>query len=46
MIRLEIKNYNMILAEKQQKYQHYYPEKLINMIMLQVKRNYLLIKEE
>ena len=29
MIRLEIKNYNMILTENQQKYQHYHLEKLI-----------------
>ena len=27
MIRFEIKNCNMILTEKQQKYQHYHPEK-------------------
>ena len=32
MIRLEMKNYNMILTEKQQKYQHYNQVKLINMI--------------
>ena len=31
MIRLEIKNCNMILTEEQQKYQHYHLEKLINM---------------
>ena len=30
MIRLEVKNCNMILTENQQKYQHYHPEKLIN----------------
>ena len=29
MIRLEIKNYNMILTEKQQKYQHCHMEKLV-----------------
>ena len=44
--RLEMKNCNMILTEKQQKYQHYHPEKLINMNILQVKKYYLLIKEE
>ena len=27
MIRLEIKNWNMILTEKQQKYQHSHPQK-------------------
>ena len=45
MIRLEIKNYNKILTEKQQKYQHYHLEKLINMNVLQVKKYYLLIKK-
>ena len=37
MIRLEIKNCNMILKEKQQKYQHYHLEKLIDINILQVK---------
>ena len=46
MIRLEIKNYNMTLRDKQQKYQHYHLEKLINMDILQVKKYYLLIKVE
>ena len=46
MIRLEIKNCNMILTEKQKKYQHYPLEKFINMNILQVKKYYLLIKEE
>ena len=40
MIRQEIKNYNMILTEKQQKYQLYHLEKLINMNILQVKKYY------
>ena len=35
MTRLEMKNYNMILTETQQKYQHYYQLKLINMHFLQ-----------
>ena len=30
-----MKNYNMILTEKQQKYQQYHLEKLINMNILQ-----------
>ena len=30
MIRLEMKNCNTILTEKQQKYQHYHLKKLIN----------------
>ena len=41
MIRLDMKNNNMILTEKQQKYQHYHPEKLINMNILQVKKKCL-----
>ena len=36
----------MTLTEKQQKYQHNHPEKLINMNILQVKKKYnLLIKK-
>ena len=46
MIRLEMKNSNMILIDNQQKYQHYHLEKLVNMDILQVKHYYLLIKEE
>ena len=38
MIRLEIKNYNTILTEKQQKYQHYHQVNLINMNILQMKK--------
>ena len=34
MIKLGMKNYNMILTEKQQKYQHCDLEKLINMNFL------------
>ena len=37
MIKLEMKDCNMILIEKQQKYYHYYLEILINMNILQVK---------
>ena len=36
----------MVLTEKQQKYLHYHLEKLTNMNILQVKKYYLLIKEE
>ena len=39
-------NCNIILTEKQQKYQHYHREKLINMNILQVKKYYLLIKDK
>ena len=45
MIRQETKNYNMILTEKQQKYQLYHLKKLINMNILQVKKYYPQIKE-
>ena len=45
MIRLEMKNCDMILTEKQQKYQHYHLEKLMNMNILQVKKYYLPIEE-
>ena len=38
MIRLEMKNYNMILTEKQEKYQYYHLEKLININILKVKK--------
>ena len=46
MIRLEINNYNTILTEKQQKYQHYHQVKLINMNILRAQKYYLLIKAE
>ena len=39
-------NCNIILTEKQQKYQHYLLEKLININILQVKKYFLLIKEK
>ena len=38
MIRLEIKDGNMTLTEKQQKYQYYHLEKLIHMNILQVNK--------
>ena len=38
MIRLEMKSYNIKLTEKQQKYQQYHLEELINMNILQVKK--------
>ena len=46
MIRLEMKNYNTILTEKQEKYRHYYQVKLINMHLLPVNKYYPLIKVE
>ena len=42
--KIRDENCNMILTEKQQKQHHL--EKLINMNILQVKKYYLLIKEE
>ena len=45
MIRLEMKNYNMILIEKQPKYQ-LYQVKFMNMIMLLVKIYYHLINNK
>ena len=45
MIKLKMRNYDRILTETKQKYQHYHPEKLINMIILQVKKYYHLIEE-
>ena len=46
MIRLEMKNCNMIFTEKRQKYKHYHLEKLINKNILQLKKYHFLIKEE
>ena len=46
MIKLNMKNYNMILTEKQQKYQHDQQLKLINMNILQAKKYDHLIKIE
>ena len=43
---LDMKNCYMILTEKQQRYQHYRLEKLINMNILQVKKHFLLIREK
>ena len=46
LIKLEMKNYNVILREKRQKYQHDHLEKFINMNILQVKKYYLLIEDK
>ena len=46
MIRLEIKNNNMIVTEKQPKYQLYYETKLVNMNILQEKKQYHQIKNK
>ena len=43
MIRLKMKNYNIILTKKQQKYQHYHLIKLMNM---NLKDRKILIKVE
>ena len=42
----KMKNCNIMLTEKQEKYQHYLLEKLINMNILLVKKHYLLIKDK
>ena len=42
MIRLEMKSYNIILTEKQHKYQHYSLVILKNMNILQVKNEEIL----
>ena len=46
MIRLEMKNCNIISIERQQKHEHFHQVKLINMNILQVKKYYLIIKAE
>ena len=46
MIKLETKNYSMILLEKLQKYQPYHQAKLISLNILQVKKYCLLIKKK
>ena len=46
MVRYEMKNYNKILAEEQQKDQFYHQVKLININILQAKKYYLLFKVE
>ena len=45
-IKLEMKNYSMVLIEKLQKHQRYYQAKLISMNILQAKKYYLLIKKK
>ena len=44
--KIRDENYNMILTEKQQKYQLYHLEKLINMNILQVKKYCFMIKDK
>ena len=46
MVRLEMKNYNMISTEKQQKCEHYHLEEMINKNILQTKKYCHLIKGE
>ena len=46
MIRLEMKNYNMISTEKPLKYQLYHQAKLISMNILLVKIHYHLIQQQ
>ena len=44
--KIRMKNYHMILTEKQQKHQYYQLEKLISMNILQTKVYFRLIKEQ
>ena len=46
MIKLEMKNYNIILIEKQLKYQLYHQAKLISMNILLVKKYHHLINKK
>ena len=46
MIRLEMKTYNTILTEMQQKYQRYHLEQLTNMNILQVNKYCFLVKDK
>ena len=46
MKKLRMKNNNMILTEKQQKYQFDRPKKMIKIIILKVKKYCRLIKVE
>ena len=46
MIRLKMKNYNMILIEKLQKYMPNQQTKLISINILQMKKYYHLIKSK
>ena len=46
MIRLEMKNCNILLTDKQQKNQIYHKVKLINMKILHMEKYYLLIKDK
>lgn len=46
LVSLEMKNYNSILKENQQKHQHYHLKKLINMSNLQVNKYCPQIKVE
>ena len=46
IIKLVVKKYNIILTEKQQKYRHYRPVKLVNKNIFMAKEYYLLNKLE
>ena len=46
MIRLEMKNYNNILAEKLPKYMHCHQTNLMNMNILQASKYYHIIKNK
>ena len=44
--KIKMKNYNMILTENQQNYRHFHQAKVTDMNILQVRKYYLLIREE
>ena len=46
MTRLEMKNRNIILTEKEQKYQNHYQVKIINTNILQVNKYSMLINDK
>ena len=46
MIKLEVKNYSMVLIDKLQKYQPYHQAKCISKNILQVKKYWLPIKNK
>ena len=46
MMKSQLKKYNMMLTEKKQKYQQFNLENLINLVILQIKKCYHLIKAQ
>ena len=44
--KYKVNHYNMILTEKQEKYQHHHPKKLVTMNIKQINKYYHLVKVE